>query len=88
MKLHDWFFAAIILLVVSALVYISITGRHPQPTSKQVAGHRQIRTSTQRSTCLECHDPVTGTARRIQPSHPEKWKDEKFSCLKCHQLQE
>ncbi|MCS6884089.1 MAG: hypothetical protein RMM17_13175 [Acidobacteriota bacterium] len=89
MKLHDWIFGGIILLVVAALFYISVTGRHPQSISINTIAHQQIKASTPRSTCLECHDPVNGLAGvKIQPDHPEKWKDEKFSCLRCHKLQE
>ncbi|MBL8151064.1 MAG: hypothetical protein JNN15_14145 [Blastocatellia bacterium] len=91
MKRQDLLFAAIVVLVVAGLIYLSITGRHPQPTVKNIPEHQNLQALTPRAKCLECHDPQNGSivdkSKRIQEKHPEKWKDEKFSCLKCHTLQ-
>jgi hypothetical protein len=90
MKKRDLIFGGICLFVIAGLVYLSVTGRHPQPTLLSVPQHQQLKDLTPRDTCLECHDPEKGTnppEKRVQWNHPEKWKDKKFSCLKCHKLQ-
>jgi hypothetical protein len=88
MKRRDLIFVLIVVAVVSGLIYLSVTGKHPQPTSQSIAQHQGFDFRTPRTKCLECHDPVTGTGtRKIKETHPAKWKDEKFSCLGCHKLQ-
>lgn len=90
MKRRDLLFAAICVAVVGFLVFLSITGKHPQPTDLSIPQHKEIKALTPRERCLECHDPKTGAndvSKRIKPTHPEKWQDIKFSCIKCHQLQ-
>lgn len=89
MKKRDLLFAVICIAVVGFLIWLSLIGKHAQPTLLSVPQHQNIKDITPRERCMTCHDPQTGTndpAKRIQSSHPEKWKDEKFSCLKCHEL--
>lgn len=89
MKKRDLLFAAICIVVVSFLMFLSYKGKHPQPTSLAIAQHQGIKDLTPRERCLECHHPETGTnepSKRIKTTHPEKWQDIKFSCLKCHTL--
>src|SRR5262245_39581075 len=87
MKRRDLVFVVIIVAVVSGLVYLSIIGKHPQPTDQSILEHKSFNRDTPRTTCLACHNPENGTAeKRIKETHPEKWKDEKFSCIKCHTL--
>ncbi|MEW6730553.1 MAG: hypothetical protein AB1489_04370 [Acidobacteriota bacterium] len=89
MKKRDLLFIVIVLVVFSGLYYLSVKGRHPQPTLQTVPEHQSLKPLTPRVECLTCHDPQAGTAieKRIKANHPEKWKDEKFSCLGCHKLQ-
>lgn len=90
MKKQDLLFALICIAVIAGLFYLYFTGRHPQPTDPRIPQHQNLTKETPRTTCLTCHDPQTGTndvAKRIQVNHPEKWKDEKFLCQRCHKIQ-
>ncbi|MFY9227343.1 MAG: hypothetical protein WAQ98_32025 [Blastocatellia bacterium] len=90
MKKRDLLFAVICVAVVSFLIILSIKGKHPQPTVLSIPQHQGIKDLTPRERCLECHDPKTGLNepdKRIKATHPEKWQDIKFSCIKCHKLQ-
>jgi hypothetical protein len=88
MKRRDLIFVIIIIAVVSGLVYLERSGKHPKPTVQSIPEHQNFDRNTPRTTCLACHNPENGTAaKRITVTHPEKWKDEKFSCLGCHKLQ-
>src|SRR2546428_749093 len=90
MKKRDLIFAIIVIAVVSGLIYLSYTGKHPKPTLQSIAEHQNLKPqTTTRAQCLVCHDPQTGTAvnKRIMVTHPDKWRDEKFNCIGCHKLQ-
>jgi hypothetical protein len=89
MKKRDLLFAAICVVVVGFLIFLSVTGKHPQPTDLSIPQHQSIKDITPRDRCLECHHPQTGINepnKRIKTTHPEKWQDIKFSCIKCHKL--
>ncbi len=91
MKKRDLLFILMILGVTAGLFYLYFIGRHPQPTVQTIPEHQGFNTLTPRTKCLECHHPETGSIadlkKRITKTHPEKWQDEKFSCLNCHKLQ-
>ena len=90
MKKRDLLFVFIVVVVVSGLVYLERTGRHPRPVLQSIPEHANLKAQTPRTTCLVCHDPQNGTNpddKRIKVDHPEKWKDEKFPCIGCHKIQ-
>ncbi|MBI4854997.1 MAG: hypothetical protein HY819_24620 [Acidobacteria bacterium] len=90
MKKRDLLFAAICVVVVSFLIFLSIRGKKPKPTNLSIPEHQNIKDLTPRERCLDCHHPQTGindVSKRIKSTHPEKWQDIKFSCIRCHKLQ-
>ncbi|KAF0247697.1 MAG: hypothetical protein FD167_2904 [bacterium] len=89
MKKRDLFFAAICVVVVGFLIFLSVRGKKPKPVDLSIPQHQNIKDITTRDRCLECHHPQTGindVSNRIKATHPEKWQDIKFSCIKCHKL--
>lgn len=89
MKNRDLIFAIVCLVVILGLVYLSVTGKYGKPTLLTVPAHQGITAETPRTRCLECHDTQTGTidvSKRLPSNHPDKWKDEKFLCTRCHEV--
>lgn len=89
MKKRDLLFAGICVAVVGFLIFLSFRGKKPKPTNLSIPEHQGIKDITPRDRCIECHHPQTGTidiSKRIKATHPEKWQDIKFSCIKCHKL--
>lgn len=91
LKPRDWIFLLIVIVVVGGLAGLSYFGKHPQVVSTQcTVGGKPVTTATTREQCLQCHHPETGqvVAARLPVRHPQKWKDEKFPCIGCHQVRE
>ncbi|MBX7223885.1 MAG: hypothetical protein K1Y36_28480 [Blastocatellia bacterium] len=85
---RDWIFVLIVIAVIAVLAALSYFGPHPKKITP-VGMHAAVTPRTTRLECLTCHDPEKGQPpqARLNVRHPQKWRDEKFSCLGCHQLQ-
>ncbi|MGQ9897797.1 MAG: hypothetical protein ACUVR8_09630 [Acidobacteriota bacterium] len=88
---RDLLFALAVTLVVTGLAYLSSLGKRPRPVALACDVSRQkpeLPVQERRGQCLACHDPNRGAAvnRRIPPTHPQKWLDEKFACTGCHSI--
>lgn len=84
---RDWIFILIIVVVVAGLAALSYFGPHPKPILP-IDAHKAVTGQTTRAQCLQCHDPEKGQPpnARLTVRHPQKWRDEKFSCLGCHKI--
>ncbi len=85
---QDWIFVGIVVAVVFILAALSYFGPHP-PAVPPIPAHQSLTSQTTRVECLVCHDPEKGQPpqARLTVRHPQKWRDEKFSCLGCHKIQ-
>ncbi len=81
MKFRDLIFIAIVISVVGGLYFLSTKNR-AKPLSASTPEHLTLRL---REDCLKCHLPATLAALELQHKHPGKWRDERVSCLLCHQ---
>ncbi len=73
MKRRDMFFAAVIIVIIVFLVYLSTIGRKA-PAIPQDAAHVKI---TDQRACLDCHAP--GKVSPLKQDHPPK-----EMCFECH----
>jgi hypothetical protein len=81
MKARDLVFIAIVLVAVGGLYYLSTKGKvRPMPPNPP-----EHLTAKTREDCLKCHSSQTLAALEQAHKHPGKWRDEKVSCLRCHQ---
>jgi hypothetical protein len=80
MKSRDLIFIAIVLLVVGGLWWLSTRNKakamRPAPPEHM--------TAKLRNECLKCHLPETLTEMELQHKHPNKWRDERVECTRCH----
>jgi hypothetical protein len=81
MKFRDLIFIAIVISVVGGLYYLSTKNR-AKPLSANPPEHLTMR---MREDCLKCHLPETLADLELRHKHPGKWRDERVSCLLCHQ---
>jgi hypothetical protein len=81
LKRADILFACMAVAVVIFLIILSTRfGSHPQRLPTDPA-----HSVSDRRDCLACHDPkISASLKPLTPSHPQKWKDEKFQCTNCH----
>lgn len=81
MKPRDLVFAAIVIVVVGGLYFLSQrSGRIPQLPSNPE--HQEAKSREQ---CLKCHTADKMGALEAARKHPLKWRDPKVSCHQCHQ---
>lgn len=71
--------------VIGTLLVLSFRGKESKPVLMTVPDHSGMTKESTREACLACHAPEVGGRAAINPStHPTKWKDEKWSCTRCH----
>jgi hypothetical protein len=80
MKSRDMIFIVIVLAVVGGLYFLS-TKNKAKPMSATTPEHLTVKA---RADCLKCHRPEMLAALEQQHKHPNKWRDERVSCLLCH----
>jgi FtsZ-interacting cell division protein ZipA len=80
MKSRDLIFIAIVILVVGGLWWLSTRNKAKalQPTPPEHL------TAKLRDDCLKCHLPETLAQMELQHKHPNKWRDERVECTRCH----
>jgi len=80
MKFRDLIFIAIVLLVVGGLWWLSTRNKAKAllPTPPEHL------TAKLRDDCLKCHLPETLAQMELQHKHPNKWRDERVECIRCH----
>ena len=80
LKSRDLIFIAIVILVVGGLWWLSTRNKAKsmRPTPPEHL------TAKLRDECLKCHLPETLAQMEIQHKHPNKWRDEKIECTRCH----
>jgi nitrate/TMAO reductase-like tetraheme cytochrome c subunit len=87
-KKNDWIFILVVGAVIGTLVVLSLRGKEYKPVSLGVAEHAGMTRESTRESCLACHAPEVGGRAAIDPAkHPTKWKDEKWSCTRCHAVE-
>lgn len=79
-KSRDLVFAAIVIVSVGGLYYLSTRAKVP-PAMPVNQAHTAASTREQ---CLVCHTPEKLEALQQAHKHPSKWRDAKVSCLQCH----
>ena len=80
LKSRDLIFIAIVVFVVGGLWYLSTRNKAmPMPATQ---AHFTAKT---REDCFQCHLPAKFAELELQHKHPGKWRDERVSCLLCHQ---
>jgi hypothetical protein len=80
MKSRDMIFVVIVLAVVGGL-YLLSTKNKAKPMSATTPEHLTVKA---REDCFKCHLPEKLAALEQQHKHPNKWRDERVSCLLCH----
>src|SRR5262245_36136149 len=80
LKSRDLAFAAIVLVVVGGLWWLSTKNKAksmlPNPPE-----HLTARSS---EACLKCHLPPKMAEMELQHKHPGKWTDKRVECTRCH----
>jgi hypothetical protein len=79
-KSRDLIFIAIVILVVGGLWWLSTRNKAKsmRPTPPEHL------TAKMRGECLKCHLPEILAERELQHKHPNKWRDERVECTRCH----
>ncbi|HYE74522.1 MAG TPA: NapC/NirT family cytochrome c [Blastocatellia bacterium] len=80
LKSRDLVFAAIVIVSVGGLYYLSTRAKVP-PAMPVNQAHTAASTREQ---CLVCHTPEKLEALQQAHKHPSKWRDAKVNCLQCH----
>ncbi len=80
LKSRDMVFVAIVLVVVGGLWWLSTRNKAKamRPTPPE---HLTAKT---REDCLKCHLPDKLAELELQHKHPNKWRDERVLCTRCH----
>ena len=80
MKSRDLIFIAIVIFVVGGLWLLSTRNKakalRPSPPEHL--------TARMRGECLKCHLPDILAELELQHKHPNKWRDERVECTRCH----
>ncbi|HKE02647.1 MAG TPA: hypothetical protein VKE91_01235 [Blastocatellia bacterium] len=80
MKPRDLIFIAIVIFVVGGLWWLSTRNKakamRPTPPEHLTA---QLRYE-----CLKCHTPEKLAELELQHKHPNKWRDDRVECTRCH----
>jgi FtsZ-interacting cell division protein ZipA len=80
LKPRDLIFIAIVVLVVGGLLWLSTRNKAKamRPTPPEHL------TAKLRDECLKCHLPETLAEMELQHKHPNKWRDARVECTRCH----
>jgi nitrate reductase cytochrome c-type subunit len=81
MKLRDFSFIGMVVLVVSGLQTLSLVNK-PPAMPKDI--HHVTVSRDARAQCLRCHRAEAMLALEQRNRHPEKWRDARSDCLLCH----
>lgn len=79
-KPRDLIFIAIIIIVVGGLWWLSTRNR-AKAMRPNTPEHLTARF---RGECLKCHLPEKLAELELQHKHPNKWRDERVECTRCH----
>jgi hypothetical protein len=80
MKSRDLIFIAIVILVVGGLWWLSTRNK----AKAMLPTPPEHLTAKLRDDCLKCHLPETLAQMELQHKHPNKWRDERVECTRCH----
>jgi|SRR5262245_20026031 len=80
MKFRDLIFIAIVILVVGGLWWLSTRNK----AKAMLPAPPEHLTAKLRDDCLKCHIPETLAEMELQHKHPNKWRDERVECIRCH----
>jgi FtsZ-interacting cell division protein ZipA len=80
MKSRDLIFIAIVVLVVGGLWWLSTRNK----AKAMLPTPPEHLTAKLRDDCLKCHLPETLAQMELQHKHPNKWRDERVECTRCH----
>ena len=80
MKSRDMIFIAIVVFVVGGLWWLS-TKDKAKAMSPAPPEHL---TAKLRDECLKCHTTKTLEEMELQHKHPNKWRDTRVECTRCH----
>ena len=80
MKPRDLIFIAIVIFVVGGLWWLSTKNKAKAmpPTPPEHL------TAKLRDECLKCHLPEKLAELELQHKHPNKWRDDRVDCTRCH----
>ena len=79
-KSRDLIFIAIVIVVVGGLGWLS-TRNNPKAMQPTPPEHL---TAKFRGECLKCHLPEKLAEMELQHKHPNKWRDDRVECTRCH----
>jgi FtsZ-interacting cell division protein ZipA len=80
MKSRDLIFIAIVVLVVGGLWWLSTRNK----AKAMLPTPPEHLTAKSRDDCFKCHFPKTLEEMELQHKHPNKWRDERVECTRCH----
>ena len=80
MNSRDLIFIAIVVLVVGGLWWLSTRNK----AKAMLPTPPEHLTAKSRDDCLKCHLPQTLEEMELQHKHPNKGRDERVECTRCH----
>jgi nitrate reductase cytochrome c-type subunit len=81
MKLRDFSFIGMVVLVIGGLQTLSFVNR-PPAMPKNI--HHATVSRDARVQCLRCHQAESLLVLEQANRHPAKWRDVRSDCLLCH----
>ena len=81
MKLRDFSFVGLIVLVIVGLQTLSFVNKPPE-MPKDI--HHTAAGRDADAKCLRCHQSESMTALEQAKRHPAQWRDSRSNCLLCH----
>jgi uncharacterized paraquat-inducible protein A len=84
MKSRDLIFIAIVIFVVGGLWLLST--RNKAKAMRPIPPEHL--TAKTRGECLKCHLPEKLAELELQHKHPNKWRDDRIECTRCHKTPE
>src|SRR5262245_15916796 len=83
-KSRDLIFIAIVIIVVGGLWWLST--RNKAKAMRPIPPEHL--TAKMRGECLKCHLPERLAELELQHKHPNKWRDDRVECTRCHKTPE